>query len=1190
MTVHLSARVAWHADGWNGHVCKAPRANGHCIGPRSYPGSLIADDRDLAFEEANAGRPCSTLDRPLPCAYSTNAFGLDPIQAYADPPEFFRDGTRRRLWTLPPATVCTWPYEAMYDDALKSEDGLYDNEARREAARAYFAELEEDRSLIFYYANYSNPFSDEEHPRYVVVGVSRLRKVGEELFYEGCSDTTRKRYGGGFVWDRNITSHYPDQGFRIPYHRYGGQPDVLTRIGLVPDNVRCFKYGTRHISDDESLDLVERLLEIATFLRDLGDDSESWPVRIKWLESLVAELWQSRGVFPGLARTMDALGFPEGVSWVKNEAVAGRERDAWKSIFEFLDGKAKPAGLAIAAADAKAVQRRWQLLDDDARQLAHEVLPRFDLSAESIRLVLGDERDEHGLAGVTPANIVENPYLLCERYVGESQDEVISFDCIDHGMLPSPELGEPPLAQPDDGRRFRALCVSRLARDERNTFTSTAELVIDVNRKLASAPEWKRHAFKERYFDVDKELVEGALTFKTVEKVRYVYLRDRYDDERLVEKVIRELTSRPSIKVRLPMGPDAWRDFLYDPESALAKTSAAEYDAALAGQARACGLVFNRPLAVLSGGAGTGKTTVVRALVGAIQKVHGSGTTFCLLAPTGKAADRLRETTGKPASTIHSFLAQRGWLHENFTLKRSGGKREQGISTVIVDESSMLDLQLVAALMRAFDWSTVQRLVFVGDVSQLPPIGVGRVYADLVDWLTGRAEPSLAVLEGNVRQLLNRTTGQGTGILNLASLYLRRRPGAFDAEREERELELLHRVQAAGDVDKDLRIVFWHGGEDLEKRLVEELVAGLKADVKEKIDDPRELWLSRVGREAGKRTPDATQVITPYRGNEIGTELLNDVLQRFLNGGMVEQVGTLGGVTFQDKVIQVRNRPKSNPYWCWNTASRKNEKVEVYNGEIGFAEPHLFDCKGSAWKRSGFRIGRFQAIFSRRPDFRIEFKSAGAVEDNLELAYAISVHKAQGSDFERVYLVLPKNRAALLSTELLYTGLTRARRHCTVLVEDDIAPLIAMRRPESSHLLGIATSLLEFRPIPEALRVKRDWYEEGKIHRSLADVMVRSKSELVIANLLFDREIEFRYEKLLYAPDGTFQLPDFTIRWHGEDWYWEHLGMLDKADYRARWERKEAWYERHFPGRLLTTVESPDLSHAADTLVRERFS
>lgn len=166
-----------------------------------------------------------------------------------------------------------------------------------------------------------------------------------------------------------------------------------------------------------------------------------------------------------------------------------------------------------------------------------------------------------------------------------------------------------------------------------------------------------------------------------------------------------------------------------------------------------------------------------------------------------------------------------------------------------------------------------------------------------------------------------------------------------------------------------------------------------------------------------------------------------------------------------------------------------------------------------------------------------------SVEDNLELAYAISIHKAQGSEFDEVYFVVPKHKRSLLSRELFYTGLTRATRRCTLLIEEDISPLLSMRRLEQSRLIRINASLFAFQPVPEELRALGDWYEEGRIYATLADYMVRSKSEVIIANMLFGRGLSFRYEVPLYAPDGTFYLPDFSIRWQGEDWYWEHLGL-----------------------------------------------
>ena len=183
--------------------------------------------------------------------------------------------------------------------------------------------------------------------------------------------------------------------------------------------------------------------------------------------------------------------------------------------------------------------------------------------------------------------------------------------------------------------------------------------------------------------------------------------------------------------------------------------------------------IFDRPLAVIAGGAGTGKTTVIKAIIKAIEKAHGSGTSFQLLAPTGKATDRIRAKTGKPAITIHSFLARLGWLNENMTLKQRGVKKEESCQTIIVDESSMLDLEVLATLIRAINWNTVRRLIFVGDPNQLPPIGRGKCFAELIEWLKVNHPENYAELQVNIRQMENRISGQGQGILELAAIYQR---------------------------------------------------------------------------------------------------------------------------------------------------------------------------------------------------------------------------------------------------------------------------------------------------------------------------------------------------------------------------------------------------------------------------------
>ena len=1206
MTAHLSARIAWHMDGWNGHICQNPVRNTYCVGPYSYPGEMVKERRDIEWECEKAGRPCSEIDTSPPCIYGVNAFGKDELEAFADPPEFFHDETQTRRWPLPPATVCLWPYEEMYRDEVIQGRG-YDNDERRKRANDFFSKFAKDKSLIFYYSNYSNPFSEDDQKQYVITGIARLKEIGKELLFTNCSEETKRRFGGGFVWDRNVTSHYPEQGLRIPYHLYLDKPEVIQRILFTPDNPRNFKYGTREFDDDEALGMVERCLEICAYLKEIPDTSEDWGVRIAWLQSLMTELWSNRGLYPGLPMILDLIGFQDAIPCFKKRAEAGKEKEIKEQIFAFLDSKVSSiSGLNISGDTRKGVLRQWKLREDDERLLLTTILPRFALSVDQLERILSTERSNYNLyASLT--DIGENPYILSEQFVGDGPDDSISFSKIDNGVFPSPDLGESFLAEKDDAKRLRGLCVDRLNRETKHAFMTASQVIHDINNRLSYLPEWKRHQFKERYLTVDEEVMQGALAIREEQKHLYLYLKTVFEDERKIESEIRTLANRPDIKFKTPMTEKHWHTFLYDSSSSIAKKNPAEYEKAIAGQVQACRKVFVRPICVISGEAGSGKTTIIKAIIQAVEKVHGAGASFQLLAPTGKAADRIREKTGKKALTIHSFLAkrERGWLNDNLTFKRMGGTAEEGISTYIIDEASMLDIGLAAALFRAINWTTVQRLIFVGDPNQLPPIGRGRVFADIIDWLEANSPESVAVLGTNIRQMENRICNCGTGILDLAELFIRaKKSEKKDSATKIKAEELLRRVQEGGDVDKDLHVLYWNGPEDLNNKLIQTLIRDMECDtgIKFNQERPFDLWGAAFSDDDKHKRPEQLQVISPYRGEPFGTDNLNAFIQQKANGNMLDKIGHLGGITLFDKVLQYRNRWKhSDPLYAYNVQTQQVEPVDIFNGEIGFVKAHGFD--GNKWKSFGFfKFEHLQVVFSRKENLWVGYGSQlgknhqnkwinqEKPQDNLELAYAISVHKAQGSEFKTVYLIVPKHKKTLLSTELFYTALTRAQSHCTLLIEEDVSPIHRMRRLESSHLLAVNSSLFEFRPIPDAMLNIGQWYEEGKIHRALADIMVRSKSEVIIANLLFDREVPFKYEMPLYATDGTFYLPDFTITYNGEQWYWEHIGMLDDEEYRNHWETKKVWYESNFPGKLLTTKESRNLSHDALKIIQKHFS
>ncbi len=220
----------------------------------------------------------------------------------------------------------------------------------------------------------------------------------------------------------------------------------------------------------------------------------------------------------------------------------------------------------------------------------------------------------------------------------------------------------------------------------------------------------------------------------------------------------------------------------------------------------------------------------------------------------------------------------------------------------------------------------------------------------------------------------------------------------------------------------------------------------------------------------------------------------------------------------------------------------------VANGEIGIVTT---TCKGD--KGDYLQIG-----FSTQDGVTYRYYR-GQADENLELAYALTVHKSQGSDFDFVFLILPQE-AQLLSRELIYTGLTRFRKKLILLVEKDISTLQDLRRPEKSdtHLRNTFMFDISLRPEQPGR-----FYPKALIHRTSTGIPVLSKSEVIVADTLTRLGLSYRYEEPLRSPSNSldFRLPDFTVGFEGDIYFWEHLGMLNLPSYREKWERKRIWYE-----------------------------
>ena len=1220
MIQSLSVRVPWHDNGWNGCVCKNPRQNQACRVLKNIA-TTRANANIQQCEDAVGSTVNPSNDFIPPCLLESGQFMAEHAMTSIRKHPYTYDShfghIQDTLLTVLPFSFTVIPYKwtlkdkdgnndspnCLYatgfrpdlDVAVTSADSWITNgENQRKVFNYFYRNVIPAKSLIVAYAK-AVPFV--ETPGRIVISIGLVQAVGELKEYD-YSETPSGTKVTACLWERNIEHSIRSDrrnGFIFPFpeiQEYLKQhpeqnPDEL--IVIAPEEYKEeFSYAAEHLSHDALIQTLNKTISVLNRYKEIGlsyGAGADWDYCIDWCNAQLKKIWMDRGAYPGLGAVLSALGVPFGFDVALALKTKYSDDLLWANIINGLEilNLLLPADQLNILKDFSKTKRE-DIEDEIEEGSAYlELLSRITLSFPQAQLLLnGGVRSDKWFKKYADyltdihikdlsASIIENPYLLYEKTYRLELKYQIGIGKVDLAMFPPkylvdqfyPHGNKSGIQESDDQRRLRAIITSILESESANgsslmligdvvdavgEFRSDVPDISQDIRKKTILGDRRKPFFNEIFDQISIKTISESGNEQDDTALQLVRLKNVNE---IIRSFVNTRVEQPYIDVE-----DDWEKLLDLVLGNEQQSDEEHEDLARTEKVEAIVKMAKSHISILTGGAGTGKTTTLVALC-LSKQIQADG--ILVLAPTGKArvvlSSKLREQNiGHEAMTIFQVLMRTSHCDINTYSYYLSGKKGSGIAgTVIVDECSMLTEEMFGALIEAVQ--DAKRVVFVGDPNQLPPIGTGKPFYELVQKLKSQnGWPHYTNLVISNRQKRSSDGDMSRLDVELSKLFTEDLQGEADEN-------LFPRI--ASD-NENLEFVSCKDAEALPEVIKETLLKIGIADVDTfdaSLGGTKENgWMNFVD----AKSVDNWQILSPYHNKEvIGTQAINAFIQSSFR---IPQPKThrrtknplgIDGIRFGEKVINLQNQDRSTTAWAGSVWSREGlsmDACEKYlaNGEIGIV-------RGLREKGKNIHVVQF----SSQVGYEYNFYS-GVTEENslLELAYSLTVHKSQGSGFKATIFVLiepEKGRNPLVTREMLYTALTRQTDKVFIIYNKQPSEIRKYMALEYSDLALRKTNLFGNAVLRQ---LKNKWFDGNLIHVTIDGTRVRSKSEVIVYNLLIDKGLHPIYERELKLGNVTIH-PDFTLETTHGTIYWEHLGMLGNRGYSKDWERKRKLYLDH---------------------------